>query len=157
MAITQAILIHNIYDSEFRRPILYLDSELNAHFYPDSSSLRESFALQIASNYYILLVNKTSTEIVGYSFSKSDVSTPIVQPVWSFKLPQFDVRKIYNLAVVFKRPNEHVHSQGRVLGDRNVLYKYLNPNLVAIIWEMIDLQAKRNVKPVYYILINFII
>lgn len=27
---------------------------------------------------------------------------------------------------------EHVHSQGKVLGDRSVLYKYDNPNLVAI-------------------------
>jgi hypothetical protein len=28
---------------------------------------------------------------------------------------------------------EKVHSQGRVLGDRSVLYKYANPNLVAIL------------------------
>jgi len=27
---------------------------------------------------------------------------------------------------------EHVHSQGKVLGDRRVLYKYLNPNLIAV-------------------------
>ena len=31
-----------------------------------------------------------------------------------------------------KNPLEHVHSQGKVLGDRRVLYKYLNPNLVAV-------------------------
>ena len=30
-----------------------------------------------------------------------------------------------------KRLDEHVHSVGRVLGDRSVLYKYLNPNLIA--------------------------
>jgi hypothetical protein len=28
---------------------------------------------------------------------------------------------------------EKVHSQGRVLGDRSVLYKYINSNLVAIL------------------------
>ena len=28
-----------------------------------------------------------------------------------------------------------MHSQGRVLGDRSVLYKYLNPNLVVVIAE----------------------
>jgi hypothetical protein len=28
--------------------------------------------------------------------------------------------------------SEHVHSQGRVLGDRSVLYKYLNPNMVVV-------------------------
>lgn len=37
--------------------------------------------------------------------------------------------------VVSKNPLERVHSQGRVLGDRSVLYKYINPNLVAIVTE----------------------
>ena len=35
-----------------------------------------------------------------------------------------------------KNPLEHVHSQGKVLGDRRVLYKYLNPNLVAVATEV---------------------
>ena len=30
---------------------------------------------------------------------------------------------------------EHVHSQGRVLGDRSVLYKYLNPNIIMVTTE----------------------
>ena len=33
--------------------------------------------------------------------------------------------------IAYKRLDEHVHSVGRVLGDRSVLYKYLNPNLIA--------------------------
>lgn len=36
------------------------------------------------------------------------------------------------IAIAAKNPIEHVHSQGRVLGDRSVLYKYINPNLVAV-------------------------
>lgn len=31
--------------------------------------------------------------------------------------------------------SEHVHSQGRVLGDRSVLYKYINPNLAVVVGE----------------------
>lgn len=31
--------------------------------------------------------------------------------------------------------SEHVHSQGRVLGDRSVLYKYINPNLAVVVAE----------------------
>ena len=31
--------------------------------------------------------------------------------------------------------SEHVHSQGRVLGDRSVLYKYLNPNMIMVTAE----------------------
>ena len=37
------------------------------------------------------------------------------------------------VGLVFKRLDEHVHSPGRVLGDRRVLYKYLNPNLMAVL------------------------
>ena len=35
-----------------------------------------------------------------------------------------------------------MHSQGRVLGDRSVLYKYLNPNVVAIVTEGTEGGAK---------------
>lgn len=48
----------------------------------------------------------------------------VSKKVWSLKLPDKLV------AVVGKRREEKVHSQGRVLGDRSVLYKYVNPNLV---------------------------
>lgn len=37
---------------------------------------------------------------------------------------------------------EHVHSQGIVLEDRSVLYKYLNPNLIAVVAEGKDSQHK---------------
>lgn len=37
--------------------------------------------------------------------------------------------------VVAKNPIERVHSQGRVLSDRSVLYKYINPNLVAVVTQ----------------------
>lgn len=44
--------------------------------------------------------------------------------------------------VVVCNGTEHVHSQGIVLEDRSVLYKYLNPNLVAVITEGEDGQQK---------------
>lgn len=37
--------------------------------------------------------------------------------------------------IVPKNPDEKVHSPGKVMGDRSVLYKYLNPNLVLFITE----------------------
>ena len=43
---------------------------------------------------------------------------------------RFTVNNLFFLAT--KSPLEHVHSQGKVLGDRRVLYKYLNPNLIAV-------------------------
>ena len=51
--------------------------------------------------------------------------------------------------VVAKHPSEHVHSQGVVLGDRSVQYKYLNPNLVLVTTEETDNPKKGQYWPVY--------
>jgi len=48
---------------------------------------------------------------------------------------------------------EHVHSQGIVLEDRSVLYKYLNPNLVAVVAEGEDNQQKGVSADFHYLLI----
>lgn len=53
---------------------------------------------------------------------------------WRVNLSGLDnSQKILQIAA--KNPNEHVHSQGRVLSDRSVLYKYINPNLVAVVTQ----------------------
>ena len=35
---------------------------------------------------------------------------------------------------------DRVHSHGKVLGDRSVLYKYLNPNMISVVTEGVDSQ-----------------
>lgn len=52
-----------------------------------------------------------------FVFSPQDLSTELM---WEVVLPS-EVQRI--VSVKGKRPNEHVHSQGRVMGDRSVLYK----------------------------------
>jgi hypothetical protein len=47
--------------------------------------------------------------------------------------PRVSNHNLFCIFTVFKRLGEHVHSPGRVLGDRRVLYKYLNPNLMAVV------------------------
>ncbi|VDP85667.1 unnamed protein product [Echinostoma caproni] len=47
--------------------------------------------------------------------------------------------------------SEHIHSVGRVLGDRSVLYKYLNPNLIAVVTAGGDVSAQTNSIAVYLI------
>lgn len=46
-----------------------------------------------------------------------DLSTELI---WEVVIPT-EIQRI--VSVKGKRPNEHVHSQGRVMGDRSVLYK----------------------------------
>lgn len=56
---------------------------------------------------------------------------------WRINLGGLDnSQKIIKIAS--KNPIEHVHSQGRVFNDRSVLYKYVNPNLVAIVTQGTD-------------------
>ncbi|CAG8630833.1 14657_t:CDS:10 [Funneliformis caledonium] len=51
-----------------------------------------------------------------------------VTEVWSFGFPEGE-----SIAAIGHRPqHEKVASLGRVLGDRSVLYKYLNPHLIAV-------------------------
>lgn len=64
-------------------------------------------------------------------------------PIWQISLGgSGNTQKITNLAL--KNPIEHVHSQGRVLNDRSVLYKYINPNLIAIATQGPDAIHKCN-------------
>lgn len=59
--------------------------------------------------------------------SLQDLSTELI---WEVVIPT-EVQKI--VAVKGKRGNEHVHSQGRVMGDRSVLYKVLLTLMTALI------------------------
>lgn len=47
------------------------------------------------------------------------------------------------VTVAAKNPIERVHSLGRVMPDRSVLYKYINPNLVAVFTQAADSIHKR--------------
>uniref|UniRef100_A0A452UY34 ER membrane protein complex subunit 1 n=1 Tax=Ursus maritimus TaxID=29073 RepID=A0A452UY34_URSMA len=59
---------------------------------------------------------------------------------WELTIPP-EVQRI--VTVKGKRSSEHVHSQGRVMGDRSVLYKSLNPNLLAVVTESTDVHHER--------------
>lgn len=59
--------------------------------------------------------------------------------MWSVNLLK-DSQSITN--VVSKRAIEKVHSQGLVLADRSVLYKYINPNLLVITAEGLETASK---------------
>ncbi|XP_012888868.1 PREDICTED: ER membrane protein complex subunit 1 isoform X2 [Dipodomys ordii] len=59
---------------------------------------------------------------------------------WELTIPP-EIQRI--VKVKGKRSSEHVHSQGRVMGDRSVLYKSLNPNLLAVVTESTDIHHER--------------
>lgn len=147
-------------DSDLIRGILILDKSNNVHVFPESaaemvSSLRFYSFFLIIIKLLIACSNHTPSDYQqahGTFIYVSDVVTGIVTgyhiglngnknlqatETWRINLGGLDnSQKIIQIAS--KNPNEHVHSQGRVLNDRSVLYKYINPNLVAIVTQGTD-------------------
>lgn len=123
-------------DQTHLRPILLLDSELKVHIYPKSL---ENFVYKHKNVHYIFTVNVDTGNLAGYGLAYSTPDNLKATKMWNVVLPR-DLQKIIHCTL--KRPSEHVHSQGRVMGDRSVLYKYLNPNLAVVITEGNDVTQK---------------
>lgn len=121
--IKQSLQFHQI-DENFYKGILLLDEDNNVHVYPESSKL---VALKDPSSLYMYTANAASGVMEGFALSVNSNQNLIVTKTWQICLGNTIV------AAVGKNSNERVHSQGRVLGDRSVLYKYVNPNLISVI------------------------
>uniref|UniRef100_A0A8C9B0Y8 ER membrane protein complex subunit 1 n=1 Tax=Phocoena sinus TaxID=42100 RepID=A0A8C9B0Y8_PHOSS len=91
---------------------------------------------ELAPSIFFYLVDAEQGRLCGYQLRK-DLTTELS---WELTIPP-EVQRI--VQVKGKRSSEHVHSQGRVMGDRSVLYKSLNPNLLAVVTESTDVHHER--------------
>ncbi|KAG7213130.1 hypothetical protein KM043_002446 [Ampulex compressa] len=126
--IKQFMLLHVTTD-DFLRSILILDARDKVHVYPESAT---PAVAALGKSIYLFTADQTTGILSGFSLSYSTTQELIAHKVWELLLSPKN-QKISQ--VVSKNPIEHVHSQGRVLSDRSVLYKYINPNLIAIATE----------------------
>lgn len=115
-------------DNNFLKGVLILDDTYTVHTYP--ASYKKTLK-QFLPTVFFHTVNIVDGEILGYRLvnNRGKIQT---ENIWSINM-QKNLQTVTN--VVPKRPSEVVHSQGRVLGDRSVLYKYVNPNLVVVTAE----------------------
>ena len=79
---------------------------------------------------YIYLANQTTNSFKGYKLKEEDGNFDLFE-VWSIYIPENQKLILQKT----KRIDEVVNSVGRVLGDHSVLYKYLNPNLIAFMTQ----------------------
>lgn len=121
-----------VVDEESLRPILFLDSSEKVHIEPQSAI---SLVDPLASNTYMYVADPVTGVMTGYTLAQSTSERLVASRVWEVVF-QPETQTIQS--VVGKSPQERVHSQGRVLGDRSVLYKYVNPNLVAVVTQGTD-------------------
>ncbi|GBP90129.1 ER membrane protein complex subunit 1 [Eumeta japonica] len=136
----QSALLH-CSDPEYLRALILLDLEGNVQVLPMSSE-------PLVEDMYMYVAEKDAAAVRGYAlrydgqvsesaWPKRNHKSATVNAVqtWSMSLGGVGVRLVRALG---KEPRERVHSPGRVLADRSVLYKYLNPNLVLFITEAPD-------------------
>lgn len=116
-----------LFEPDIGRGLIILDSTDKVHVLP--KELTEKTVENI-DKYYLTVVEKSPPTLQGFRFLVESDSI-IAKPTWEFQLSKLE--KIVSLQT--KRIDEEVHSPARALGDRGILYKYVNPNLIAIMTQ----------------------
>lgn len=102
---------------------------MNVHVHPPSLTQK---IVDRVSSHFVFAADASKGKIEGFAIQPGNNLEWKATRVWNVKIPE----KLGSItAVVGRPPGEQTHSQGRVLADRSVMYKYLNPNLVAIVAE----------------------
>lgn len=133
--IKQSLLLHTATD-DFLRSILLLDEKNQIHIIPEEAT---PVAVSVGKSMYLFTADQNTGVLSGFSLSYSSEKNLVADKVWELVLSPRNQKII---EIVSKNPLEHVHSQGRVLNDRSVLYKYINPNLVAVVTQGVSATHK---------------
>lgn len=132
--ILQSLLLP-IMDQDYAKVLLLIDDEYKVTAFPATRNVLRQLH-ELAPSIFFYLVDAEQGRLCGYRLRK-DLTTELS---WELTVPP-EVQRI--VQVEGKRSSEHVHSQGRVMGDRSVLYKSLNPNLLAVVTESTDVHHER--------------
>ncbi|CAI5783007.1 ER membrane protein complex subunit 1 [Podarcis lilfordi] len=132
--ILQSLLLP-IMDQDYAKVLLLIDDEFKVTVFPATRNVLRQLE-EIAPTVSFYLADTEQGKLMGRRLQK-DLTT---EESWEINIPP-DVQRI--VTIKGKRANEHVHSQGRVMGDRSVLYKSLNPNLLAVVTESTDTHPER--------------
>ncbi|BHF80518.1 DUF1620 super [Sparganum proliferum] len=119
------------------RPLCIIHKDLKVSIFPPSLAVRTD--LLPAPFLYLYTMEASRAVLRGFrvfldktsSSSGQSGAQYVVQPIWHMALSSRDTPQ-HIIASSVRPANEHIYSIGRVLGDRNVLYKYVNPNLLAV-------------------------
>ncbi|KAF7239329.1 ER membrane protein complex subunit 1 [Varanus komodoensis] len=140
--VLQSLLLP-IMDQDYAKVLLLIDDEYKVTAFPTTRNVLRQLE-EVAPSISFYLADTAQGKLMGRRLRK-DLTT---EESWEISIPP-DVQRI--VAVKGKRANEHVHSQGRVMGDRSVLYKSLNPNLLAVVTESTDTHQERTFIGIYLI------
>merc|ERR1712038_827373 len=132
-SIVKAFLLHHSNEDNIR-PLVVLNRKNQVMVEPDSA-LGEIKSL--SGKIYVATRSQDSDKITGQRLLVTKDDEIKLSTVWTLASPG---AKIMHL--VGKPTDQTVHSQGRVMADRSVLFKYINPNLAFVLAEGQDTSGK---------------
>jgi len=132
LVLDQALLLPELTDHELK-PVLIIGKDGSASIHPANAIS----CLKTGPPLYVATKAEPGT-LVGKKVGISEDSQSIVlSPVWSLVSANTEI-----LSVRSRSTEERIHSAGRVLADRSVLFKYMNPNLAMVVAQGTDSSAK---------------
>ncbi|KAJ3067945.1 DUF1620 super [Podochytrium sp. JEL0797] len=126
VAVDRVVLVPAREEGDGMNVYVVMDSENQIRLYPDTVESVNAFESVIDTFYYYRVV-VGDTLVQGFMVEKNG-DQYLGKSLWTLTLPPGEL--IASFAA--KDRHEPISSLGRVLGNRSVLYKYLNPNLLAL-------------------------
>ncbi|XP_050691412.1 ER membrane protein complex subunit 1-like [Eriocheir sinensis] len=139
--LAQAFLMHYP-DDQYLKPLMLVDKELQPHVFPASG---EKVVLEHKDSVFVHLAQPGSSTLTGYTLRFSKPGMLTLSEIWTVSLGGGPITGVHGKLV-----SEKVHSPGRVLADRSVLYKYVNPNLAVVTTQGYD-HINKNTMNLYLI------
>lgn len=130
--VLQAMLLP-VQNDQYLSGIVIVDASYRAHVIPESET---SVVSRMRHTLYFFIAFRDIGRIVGFGFEPTNEKNTSLSILWTMETHGTI------LQVAAKNPLEKVHSQGRVLADRSVLYKYVNPNLLALVTQQFNNEGK---------------
>ena len=136
-------------DGSTRPPVLLVErlpptatgapAEMRVHIHPSTPEHRAALRARLGDMFFFLS-SPDNGALAGYMVALADAAAPagserfVATPTWKMALPPASAAVDGRAPVTFASfsPDAAVHSPVRVLGDRSVLHKYINRNLLAV-------------------------
>ena len=104
-----------------------LDTEGGLHIFPETATAHAALE-QHTQPMYMFTIDEVAGRLQGYKTVVAD-GAATARPMWHM---QFNAEVESIAAVASRHAKAKVNSVGETLGDRSVIYKYLNPNMLAL-------------------------
>jgi len=133
---SKAFLLHHA-NADMVRPLLVVGQASVIAVEPNQSL---AYLKSLSGKMFVATVDGTrdTEKLIGHRVIVDDgKGLPTLQPMWSIASPGAKV-----VSLSGKSSDQVVHSQGRVMADRSVLFKYVNPNLGFLLAEGKDASLK---------------